>query len=237
MLLWWTGERTPGGRQFREHDFRRRLSSTSTNWNCSPSSSLVSAPASVTRQPSTGPFGRLGASRLWWSLRRDSFSVPVYVSGGNRRLMLGSGVASLSETSCGRSERFGGFSESKSRICAVRVDSRPSHSAEELVPLVEASDRPPCHEVFGAVTDIRFSSSGPGGLGVDALSFQWSSLVAHDFPPLPLLAKVLRNVGEEARCIILLVASNWPTQPWFPGLVQLSRESPLPLNLGPGVIV
>lgn len=67
---------------------------------------------------------------------------------------------------------------------------------------------------------------------VDALSISWSGLEAYAFPPLPLLERVLRKADFEKPRLIL-VAPFWPRQTWFPDLLRLSKEDPLPLELGP----
>jgi hypothetical protein len=67
---------------------------------------------------------------------------------------------------------------------------------------------------------------------VDAMSIAWSGLEAYAFPPLPLLERVLRKVELEKPRLIL-VAPFWPTQTWFPDLLCMAKEEPLPLDLGP----
>ena len=64
----------------------------------------------------------------------------------------------------------------------------------------------------------------------DALSIEWTGLIAYAFPPLPILPKVLRKAREEKPCL-LLVAPMWPAQHWFPDLIALAEPDPLPLNL------
>jgi hypothetical protein len=60
----------------------------------------------------------------------------------------------------------------------------------------------------------------------------WSGLEAYAFPPLPLLERVLRKVELEKPRLIL-VAPFWPTLTWFPDLLRMAKEEPLPLDLGP----
>ena len=72
----------------------------------------------------------------------------------------------------------------------------------------------------------------PEAWAVDALSVPWSGLIAYAFPPFPLLGKVIKKAREERPCL-LLVAPNWPAQPWFPDLMEIARPNPFPLRLSP----
>lgn len=70
----------------------------------------------------------------------------------------------------------------------------------------------------------RFPS--PGAEAVDALLVPWpQGLILYAFPPLPLIAKVLRKLLAEKGELILL-APHWPRQPWFVDFVSLSVTHP-----------
>ena len=60
-----------------------------------------------------------------------------------------------------------------------------------------------------------------GTAGVDALAADWSGCVSYAFPPAPLIAEVLRIV-RASRCKCALVAPVWPSQVWWPLLLELS---------------
>ena len=68
----------------------------------------------------------------------------------------------------------------------------------------------------------------PLALGQDALSSKWEGLLGYAFPPLPLLARVIRKARLE-RASLILIAPYWPAQPWFPDLLSLSHVPPLKL--------
>ena len=76
----------------------------------------------------------------------------------------------------------------------------------------------------------------PQAWAIDALSLPWTSLLAYAFPPLPILARVLRKAREE-QATLILVAPHWESQHWFPDLLSLTHEDPLPLDLGPGSLL
>ena len=66
---------------------------------------------------------------------------------------------------------------------------------------------------------------------VDALSLSWEGLTAYAFPPIPILSKVVRKARLESPRMIL-IAPDWPAQPWYPDLINLSHVPPLKLHLG-----
>ena len=70
----------------------------------------------------------------------------------------------------------------------------------------------------------------PQAWAVDALSLSWKGLSAYAFPPIPVLGKVLRKARADNPSLIL-IAPNWPAQPWFPDLIELSHVPPIELLL------
>ena len=76
----------------------------------------------------------------------------------------------------------------------------------------------------------------PNALALDALSIDWSSLpLAYGFPPMPILPKVLQKIRQSSVDIIL-VAPAWPTQSWFPDLLNLSMAAPLKIPVVPDLL-
>jgi hypothetical protein len=68
----------------------------------------------------------------------------------------------------------------------------------------------------------------PGAMAVDALSIDWSPYFFYAFPPFNMIGRVLRKVEEDkAEGIIIFPA--WPTQPWYPKLLQLCLHDPVTL--------
>ena len=67
----------------------------------------------------------------------------------------------------------------------------------------------------------------PMAARVDAFSFTWDPHVLnYAFPPFSVLGRVLRKVVQE-RVDVLLVAPVWPTQVWFPMLLELLAAVPV----------
>ena len=65
----------------------------------------------------------------------------------------------------------------------------------------------------------------PAAYATDALSFSWAQMWVYAFPPVPLLHQILQKMAQEP-CDMILVAPAWPTQSWFPLLLQLSIDHP-----------
>jgi hypothetical protein len=72
-------------------------------------------------------------------------------------------------------------------------------------------------------------------IAVDALSMDWTNLYGYAYPPTGLIRKVI-NMILLYRCRIVLIAPFWPDQPWFPDLMRLAVEPPLPLPLNPRLL-
>ena len=71
----------------------------------------------------------------------------------------------------------------------------------------------------------------PQAWAVDALSLPWTNLLGYAFPPFPILGKVIRKASIE-RATLILVAPKWEGQPWYPDLLDLVHENPIPLRIG-----
>lgn len=62
----------------------------------------------------------------------------------------------------------------------------------------------------------------------DALSFSWTGMWMYLYPPIPLLHEVLLQIAQ-TQCEAILIAPAWPTQNWFPLLLDLCSDAPLSL--------
>ena len=92
----------------------------------------------------------------------------------------------------------------------------------------------PLVDLFATRENARlqlFMSPDPDDLsiGTDALSQQWDGLAAYAYPPCPLIREILRKVESSARLDLILIAPNWPTQAWFPHLLELLVDRPFKL--------
>ncbi|KAK3101647.1 hypothetical protein FSP39_005170 [Pinctada imbricata] len=66
----------------------------------------------------------------------------------------------------------------------------------------------------------------PEAMYVNAFSVDWSKFYGYLNPPFSLLGKCVKKVRDDnAECIV--VAPLWPTQTWFPQLLELLVENPV----------
>ena len=65
----------------------------------------------------------------------------------------------------------------------------------------------------------------PKAVAVDAFSLNWATQSFYAFPPFSLLTKIVQKVQEEAAEGILIVPW-WPTQPWYPVVMQMLVDQP-----------
>jgi hypothetical protein len=71
----------------------------------------------------------------------------------------------------------------------------------------------------------------PDAWAIDAFSLNWAEFNFYAFPPFSLLARCLQKVIlDKAKGII--VAPDWPTQPWYPVLKSLCVRPPYKLQQG-----
>ena len=66
----------------------------------------------------------------------------------------------------------------------------------------------------------------PGAVSTDALAQDWPKQGSYAFPPFCLIPTILRKIMAEELDLIL-VTPVWPTQVWYPQLLQLSVKLPL----------
>ena len=103
-----------------------------------------------------------------------------------------------------------------------------------LAPIWEAWRRPHI-DLFATRFNLRLPIyvspvPDPGAWRVDALSFPWNGLDLYAFPPWPILGKVLRKARVDQASMVL-IAPDWPAQPWYPELLELTHVPPLRLHL------
>ena len=66
---------------------------------------------------------------------------------------------------------------------------------------------------------------------VNALSISWDGLgLVYAFPPAPIIPKTLQKIKDSHDTMVILIASQHPSRPWHPLLLQLSRRPPIPLT-------
>ena len=63
----------------------------------------------------------------------------------------------------------------------------------------------------------------PGAAFIDAFNLDWHNLLFYAFPPFSLIARCLQKCKADG----ILVTPLWPTQMWFPRLLQLTQGTPV----------
>ncbi|KAG8539134.1 hypothetical protein GDO81_021365 [Engystomops pustulosus] len=61
---------------------------------------------------------------------------------------------------------------------------------------------------------------------LDAFSHSWDIPLVYAFPPIPLIARVLRKISQENTRAIF-ICPNWPKKSWYPLLKKMSPENPV----------
>ena len=65
-----------------------------------------------------------------------------------------------------------------------------------------------------------------GAVAIDAFSLSWANMNCYAFPPFSLLPRVLAKIRHD-KAVVLLIAPVWPTQSWYPLLLQLLTVQPI----------
>ena len=71
----------------------------------------------------------------------------------------------------------------------------------------------------------------PGAVAIDAFTIDWSKYnLIYCFPPFSLIGKVLQFI-QESKVTAILVYPHWPTQFWYPHLLQLMKSHPVTIKM------
>ena len=66
----------------------------------------------------------------------------------------------------------------------------------------------------------------PDSISVDAFTIAWSNYYFYAFPPFSIILRVLHKIQID-KAEGVLVVPWWPTQPWFPLLMELIESTPI----------
>ena len=76
----------------------------------------------------------------------------------------------------------------------------------------------------------------PDNLAVDALSLNWRWIRGYLFPPFCLISRCLTKIRRD-NAVVTLVTPLWPSQPWFPLVLELTCDKPRILPQGKRLLV
>jgi hypothetical protein len=65
----------------------------------------------------------------------------------------------------------------------------------------------------------------PKALAVNVLAVSWDSMNTYAFPPTPLIQAMLNKVMTD-KVLLYTIAPCWPSQAWFPTLLELLTLHP-----------
>ena len=68
----------------------------------------------------------------------------------------------------------------------------------------------------------------PAAYAINAFHMLWQHHLSYALPPFSLITRVLQKIQEEKATGLLLVP-KWPTQPWWPKLMQMLIQLPIQL--------
>jgi hypothetical protein len=77
----------------------------------------------------------------------------------------------------------------------------------------------------------------PMAIYVDPFSVNWNEVRGYAFPPFALIGRCVRQVRSQKVDQLVLVAPVWPTQPWYPLLLQLCVDLPLLFPMSPQLLI
>ncbi|KAI9555870.1 hypothetical protein GHT06_018387 [Daphnia sinensis] len=72
-------------------------------------------------------------------------------------------------------------------------------------------------------------------IAVNAFSFNWSQLNCYAFPPFAMIPRCLAKIMRE-KAFVILVCPLWPSQPWFPLLLEIAMNIPRVFSAHPFLI-
>ena len=83
-----------------------------------------------------------------------------------------------------------------------------------------------------------FASWKPDPLAayIDAFSVDWGKIQGYAFPPFALIGRCLRQLQVQEVDHLVLVAPVWPTQSWYPLLLQMSIDLPVLIPPSPQLL-
>ena len=93
-----------------------------------------------------------------------------------------------------------------------------------MIDLFATSSNHQCFPYFSPFHDRN-------ALGADTLLQNWDSFQVYAFPPWSLIPLVLKKLRSSSGVLITLIALLWPQRPWYPELLDLVVDGPVPLPL------
>ena len=77
----------------------------------------------------------------------------------------------------------------------------------------------------------------PLAMQTDAFTMDWQTTLGYAFPPFALIGRCLRQVISQKVEQLVLITPVWPTQPWYPLVLQLCIDLPLLLPISADLLM
>ena len=90
---------------------------------------------------------------------------------------------------------------------------------------------PPTIDLFASRLNYQLTTyvswlPDPHAMAIDTFTLDWTNHFLYAFPPFSILPQFLQKL-EMDHAQAILIAPNWPTQPWYPKLTRLLIRKPL----------
>ena len=145
------------------------------------------------------------AAELWeWSLSRGCFLVATHVPG-----------------------RLNSVADMLSRTVVDRSDWRLHPSVFQRLDKLWGPLEIDLFASWATAQLPRFFSwkPDPNAEAVDAFLQVWSGIRSYANPPWPLIGRCIQKIQEKG-CTVVLITPKWPSQPWFPALLEMLVDFP-----------
>ena len=109
-----------------------------------------------------------------------------------------------------------------------RVDASEGRLSGHSTSLLSSGDRPICIALEPSAASYVSRLPYPSAAAVDAFQQDWSQWKSFIHPPVVLLSQILQKVRSD-KATALLVAPDWPGQPWYAQIQLMLTGAPYPL--------
>ncbi|XP_064470355.1 uncharacterized protein LOC135385109 [Ornithodoros turicata] len=114
-----------------------------------------------------------------------------------------------------------------------QLDSCSWRLLPAVFPQIQCLRGPLAIDLFADYTNHQlptFYSWKPDPLssGIDAFTKDWSGAPKYAFPPFALIGRCLQKL-QASEVTLCMVTPVWPTQAWYPSLIQMAIDHPRPL--------
>ena len=163
---------------------------------------------------------RLGGTRSWslWKETQDMFQLVM----AKKWTIKARHIAGVLNVLADRLSRRGQILPTEWSLHQEAANLMFQRWGPALVDLFATRDNKKCPTFVSPFPDTL-------AVGTDALSISWEAMSAYAFPPQAILDKVLQKISQTGLLRLILVTPLWPKQAWYPELVRLATEGPVPL--------